>query len=155
MTPEIDWAQWMKGLGRSVRRLRELLGLTQDQLGRIAGVSQGAVSRLEMGVGLATPFLVVVKVQRALQQLLARLDETMLSEEARRLLGDDQRIAHVGGQTDFAEFPLFGDPGLEELVRTYQNLSPARREQFLAVVRAAALAFSEAASMPPHTRGRA
>lgn len=155
-TSEIDWPTWMKGLGRSVRRMRELLGLTQDQLGRIAGVSQGAVSRLEMGVGLATPFLVVVKVQRALQSLVARIDEAMLSEEARRLLGEDQRIAHVGGQTEFVDFPLFGDPGLEELVRTYQNLSVPRREQFLAVVRAAALAFGDAstAQVPP-TRGRA
>jgi transcriptional regulator with XRE-family HTH domain len=156
-SPElVDWAESMKGLGRSVRRLRELLGLTQDQLGRVAGVSQGAVSRLEMGVGLATPFLVVVKVQRALQQLLARLDETMLSEEARRLLADDQRIANVAPAADFAEFPLFGDPGLEELVRTYQGLSQARREQFLAVVRAAALAFRDAsAAASPSSRGRA
>jgi transcriptional regulator with XRE-family HTH domain len=155
-TPEgIDWATWMKGLGRSVRRMRELLGLTQEQLGRIAGVSQGAVSRLEMGVGLATPFLVVVKVQRALQRLVARIDETMLSDEARRILGEDQRIAHVGGQTEFVDFPLFGEPGLEELVRTYQGLSVPRREQFLAVVRAAALAFGDPSAQNPQTRGRA
>ncbi|MCW5891402.1 MAG: helix-turn-helix transcriptional regulator [bacterium] len=136
--------------------MREMLGLTQDQLGRIAGVSQGAVSRLEMGVGLATPFLVVVKVQRALQRLLGRIDAAMLSDEARRLLADDSQVAHLAREGVPPDFPLFGDPGLEELVRTYQGLSPARREQFLAVVRAAALAFRDTSSLlPPSTRGRA
>lgn len=154
-TPEdVDWSQSMRDLGRSVRRTRELLGLTQEQLGRIAGVSQGAVSRLEMGVGLATPFLVVVKVQRALQRLLARIDPDLLSEDARRLLAEDPQLARSPEAVP-GDFPLFGDPGLEELVRTYQMLTPTRREQFLAVVRAAAIAFREGASNVPPTRDRA
>lgn len=154
-TPEdLDWSQWMRDLGRSVRRMRELLGLTQEQLGRIAGVSQGAVSRLEMGVGLATPFLVVMKVQRALQRLLARIDPDMLSEDARRLLTEDAQLAR-GAEAVPGDFPLFGDPGLEELVRTYQGLTPVRREQFLAVVRAAAIAFREASSSAPPNRDQA
>src|SRR4029077_11610448 len=62
----IDWGRWMRGLGEQVLRARDLLGLSQDQLARIAGVSQGAVSRLEHGRGLATPLLVVSKIAAAL-----------------------------------------------------------------------------------------
>ena len=42
-----SWVEWMRALGRRARHVREFLGLTQDELGRMAGVSQGAISRLE------------------------------------------------------------------------------------------------------------
>ena len=58
----LDWATWIKSLGRQARRVREFLGLSQEQVARVAGVSQGAVSRFEGGRGLATPLLVVMKV---------------------------------------------------------------------------------------------
>ena len=32
----VDWANWMRGLGQSKRRVRELLGLSQEQLARLA-----------------------------------------------------------------------------------------------------------------------
>src|SRR5215470_3326809 len=64
-TVKVDWPRWMRGLGRHTRRLREFLGLSQEQLARIAGVSQGAISRLEAGRGLATPLLVVMKINIA------------------------------------------------------------------------------------------
>ena len=37
-----SWVEWMRALGRRARHVREFLGLTQDELGRMAGVSQGA-----------------------------------------------------------------------------------------------------------------
>jgi len=49
MNEAVDWREWMRGLGRQLRRVREFLGLSQDQVARLAGVSQGAVSRLEAG----------------------------------------------------------------------------------------------------------
>ena len=61
-----DWSNWMRDLGREVRRQREFLGLSQERLARAAGVSQGAVSRLEAGRGLATPLLVAVKIRLVL-----------------------------------------------------------------------------------------
>src|SRR5215468_12718486 len=85
------WHEWMRGLGRHARRMREFLGLTQEQLGRRAGVSQGAISRLEAGRGLATPLLVVVKIAGALQQALAGVDQAMLSPEARRMIEEGFR----------------------------------------------------------------
>ena len=81
-----SWVEWMRALGRRARHVREFLGLTQDELGRMAGVSQGAISRLESGRGLATPLLVVVKIGGALQQALATVDQSMLSAEARRMI---------------------------------------------------------------------
>ena len=58
---QLDWSSWIKGLGKQARRVREFLGLSQEQVARVAGVSQGAVSRFEGGRGLATPLLVVMK----------------------------------------------------------------------------------------------
>src|SRR2546422_5488972 len=49
MNEAVDWREWMRGLGRPLRRVREFLGLSQDQVARLAGGSQGAVSRLEAG----------------------------------------------------------------------------------------------------------
>ena len=91
-TPAVDWKRWMVGLGQNRRRLRELLGLSQEQLAKIAGVSQGAISRLEAGRGLATPLLVVVKINVALRHALRGLDSTIFSDEFRRLNDIDERI---------------------------------------------------------------
>lgn len=49
--PEREWKLWMRELGAAIRRGRELLGLSQHQLATMAGISQGAVSRLESAVG--------------------------------------------------------------------------------------------------------
>src|SRR5262245_49212375 len=67
MSRDVEWGEWMRAFGRQERRVREFLGLSQDQLARLAGVSQGAVSRLEAGRGLATPLLVVMKINLVLR----------------------------------------------------------------------------------------
>ena len=54
--------------------MREFVDLSQDQLARVAGVSQGAISRLELAKGLATPLLVAVKVWTALAAALRTID---------------------------------------------------------------------------------
>jgi transcriptional regulator with XRE-family HTH domain len=131
------WQDWMRGLGRHARRMREFLGLTQEQLGRRAGVSQGAISRLEAGRGLATPLLVVVKIAGALQQALAALDQALLSPEARRLVDEGIRLAGPVSPPD-NESPLTSDPALEEYVQLFHRVPEKRRGTFLAVVRATA-----------------
>ena len=82
----MDWSRWMRALGRQGRRAREFLGLSQEQLAAVAGVSQGAVSRLEAGRGLATPMLVVLKINLALTHALRRVDPTLLNDELKRVL---------------------------------------------------------------------
>jgi len=45
-----EWRTWMRDLGRRQRGLREFLGFSQEQLARLAGVSQGgATKRLHDG----------------------------------------------------------------------------------------------------------
>src|SRR5215468_10972711 len=106
MEPErIDWSAWMRELGRRLRRVREFLGLSQDQVARMAGVSQGAVSRLEAGRGLATPMLVVLKVHVVLARAVANLDPAMLDDRLRESL-DLGGFARVGDANPDGQTPV-------------------------------------------------
>jgi len=129
----------MRDLGAQVLRVREFLGLSQEQLARLAGVSQGAISRLENGRGLATPLLVVIKTCEALRGALSHLDQEILSPEARALVAVGAHIQDEHGV--YPSFPPTRDPGVEELLRLYNGLSQRQREQLLAVLRAMAAAL--------------
>ena len=133
---KIDWVRWMRGLGRNSRRIREFLGLSQEQLARLAGVSQGAISRLEAGRGLATPLLVVVRIQLAFQAALSKIDRTLLSEDTIRILDLDHRMGLIPNAGEFIDVPIAQDPGVEEYLRTYRDLSDRQRQTLLSVVRA-------------------
>jgi transcriptional regulator with XRE-family HTH domain len=133
----------MRAFGRQERRVREFLGLSQDQLARLAGVSQGAVSRLEAGRGLATPMLVVLKIHLALRAVLRDVDPALLNDDLRGVLdieGLSPRIGDVG----FDALPVTKDPLLEDLVRVYRRVPERQRRTFLSVVRAAAEALGGA-----------
>ena len=154
----IDWSAWMRELGRRLRRVREFLGLSQDQVARMAGVSQGAVSRLEAGRGLATPMLVVLKVHVVLGRAVANLDPAMLDDQLRESLnlGGFARLGdgNLDGQQPVA---ITKDPELEELVRLYHELPERQRQRLLAVVRATAAALGASlvgSDVQPGARGR-
>ena len=85
-TSPVDWRRWMAKLGTEVRGLRHALNLTQEELAALAGVSQGAVSRLETGRALATPLLVVVRVHLALLERARSLHRVVLSPEITAVL---------------------------------------------------------------------
>lgn len=138
---KIDWVRWMRGLGRNSRRIREFLGLSQEQLARLAGVSQGAISRLEAGRGLATPLLVVVRIQLAFQAALSKIDRSLLSEDAIKLIDLDHRLGMVPNAGEFIDVPIAQDPSVEEYIRTYRDLSERQRQTLLSVVRATAAAL--------------
>ena len=138
-TGRVDWSRWMRELGAQVLRVREFLGLSQDQLARLAGVSQGAVSRLENGRGMATPLLVVTKTCNAIRHALSRVDPELLSPDARR-------IVEIGMRLPDTHAPLLvdtpaDDPGIEELMRLYHRLSERQRQHLLAILRATAAAL--------------
>jgi transcriptional regulator with XRE-family HTH domain len=133
----------MRAFGRQERRVREFLGLSQDQLARLAGVSQGAVSRLEAGRGLATPLLVVLKINLALRHALRDVDPALLNDDLRRVLAIEERISPRIDDAGFDALPLTKDPLLEDLIRLYRRLPDRQRETFLSVVRAAASALNE------------
>jgi transcriptional regulator with XRE-family HTH domain len=132
----------MRAFGRQERRVREFLGMSQEQLARLAGVSQGAVSRLEAGRGLATPMLVVLKINLALRAALRDVDPALLSDDLRRVLEIEERISPRVGDVGIAAAPVTKDPALEDVVRLYRGVPERQRDTFLSVVRAAAEALS-------------
>ena len=137
----VDWGRWMRGLGRHKRRVREFLGLSQEQLARLAGVSQGAISRLESGRGLATPLLVVMKINAALKRASASVAPELLSDEARTLKLIDDRIAPDDG--GFRDVQILEDQHLEELICLYRQLPERHRKRLVSVARATADALAE------------
>jgi transcriptional regulator with XRE-family HTH domain len=141
---EDPWRVWIRGVGARMRRVREFVGLSQEQLGRVAGVSQGAVSRLEVGRGLQTPLVVVVKIHLALSQRLKEMDPSLVSAEMRRVIDSEQLISPPVHDPRQDVRPISGDAGLDEIVRLYRDLTPARREMLRSVVRAAAEALGKA-----------
>jgi transcriptional regulator with XRE-family HTH domain len=146
-----DWARWMRGLGGQVLRVREFLGFSQDQLARVAGVSQGAVSRLENGRSVATPLLVVTKISAALRTALSRVDPELLSDEARRIVQQGMNIPDAPGA--LLVTGLGEDHSVEELLSLYRGLSERQRRQLLVVVRAMARALSGEAGRDRDTGG--
>jgi transcriptional regulator with XRE-family HTH domain len=143
---QVDWARWMRGLGRQGRRVREFLGLSQEELARLAGVSQGAVSRLEAGRGVATPMLVILKINLVLTRALRSVDTTLLDEDLRRVLEIEERLTPPIGELGYHATPITKDPYIEELVRVYRQLPERQRQAFLSVVRAMAGALGGAAA---------
>jgi len=122
--------------------VREFLGMSQEQLARLAGVSQGAVSRLEAGRGLATPMLVVLKINLALRAALRDVDPALLSDDLRRVLEIEERISPRVGDVGIGAESVTKDPALEDVVRLYRGVPERQRDTFLSVVRAAAEALS-------------
>jgi transcriptional regulator with XRE-family HTH domain len=135
---QLDWADWRRRLGRQVRRIRELVGYSQEQLAQLAGVSQAAVSRLEAGRGLATPLLLLMKVYVPLARALRGLDSSMLNEDIRWVLEIDQRLQLVPSASRNGAMPVTHDPGLEEMIRLYQRMPSSLREPLIVVARAMA-----------------
>ena len=149
--PSIDWPKWMRELGSRIRRVREFVGLSQEQLARLAGVSQGAVSRLEAGRGLATPLLVLMKIHLPLLRALRGLDPSILNDELRRMLDATRNVSPPVGDMGYEVLPLTRDPGLEELIRRYNELPERQRRTFLSVMSATA---SSLASASPAGKGK-
>jgi transcriptional regulator with XRE-family HTH domain len=136
-TAREPWERWMRGMGRYTRRLRELCGLSQEQLARLAGVSQGAVSRLEMGRATNAPLVIVMKINAAMRRALSALDPAVLSDESRRLMSVPAR-GIPSTEADFDTVPVTSDPLLGELVALFWQVPPPQREKLVEVMRAIA-----------------
>jgi len=144
------WGRWMQRLGGHVRRVREFLGFSQEQLATAAGVSQGAVSRFEHGRGINAPFVVILKINVALAHALSRIDPSLLSEDVRRFLKHMAFLAlpprsgpPTPGGKEIENISLAPHPELERLLRLYQHLPEVRRQAFLAAMTALAEALRE------------
>jgi len=82
---EIDWDGCLRGLGATLRKLRASAGISQRELARVSGVSQGAVSRFEAGRRRAIPAHVMLKIAVALARQPAAREQPM-GEAVRHLL---------------------------------------------------------------------
>ena len=126
--------------------MRELLGLSQEQLAKIAKVSQGAVSRFERGDGLATPWVIAIKIRVALAARLRQLDADVLTDEAQRFLA---QTALYGLPDDPALPPrldtvtLLPAPELTDMVRAYSALPDSARAVFADIMTSIAKALAK------------
>jgi transcriptional regulator with XRE-family HTH domain len=138
---EATWRPWMLELGTQIRRLRRLVGLSQQDLADLAKVSQGAVSRLETARGLATPLLIVVKINLALLGELKKFEAIV----------PDTDLGRARGVTDLLRAPertlgpdaVVPDPMFSAFVRLFRETSECHREGLLAIMRAACIALRE------------
>jgi transcriptional regulator with XRE-family HTH domain len=133
------WRRWLHELGARVRDLRELLGLSQEQVARIAKVSQGAVSRFERGDALSTPWIVAVKIRVALAARIQQLAPDVLTDEARRFLAQTALYGlpgEAGLPPRIAGAEVLPAPELTAIVRAYRRVPEAAREQFVAIMAA-------------------
>lgn len=142
---DAGWRRWMGEFGQHVRRVREFVGLSQADLARRAGVSQGAVSRFEAGRGLKTPYVVIVRINLALAAILRALDPATLTDDIRRFIKHVELMGpphEPGGPpssgVDLGE--LTAERELELLVRLYRSLPEERRRAFVAAMRTLASA---------------
>ncbi len=126
------WAIWMRDVGAQVRRVREFLDLSQVEVSRLAGVSQGAVSRFEAGRGLATPLLVAVKIHLVLTQRLREVNPEVVNDDLRRVADSDDLISPPVQGVGYQALPVAGDSELEELVRVFRELPETKRSMLQA-----------------------
>ena len=121
----------MRVLGGHLRALRKLAGLSQQRLAKVAGVSQAAMSRIEAGRPAGQ--LAIFRIGRALNDVLLPDCETLLSDEARRIL--DALDALAPGTAPEAA-PTARDHRCEEVLRLYLRASEVDQNIVLAVLRA-------------------
>jgi len=148
---ETIWRAWMRDFGSHIRRVREFFGLSQEQLARSAGVSQGAVSRFESGRGLSTPLLVVLRINMALARAFTSQKTVAPSEDVTRFLRHMEFLelpAEAGappapGGVPFQKLHLTVDLELERLIRLYNEFPAARRKALMRVVESAAQALRD------------
>jgi transcriptional regulator with XRE-family HTH domain len=151
-TSKQTWRQWITEFGAHVRRVREFLGLSQEQVARAAGVSQGAVSRFEGGRGLSTPFVGIMKINLALASALKQLESGMLTDEVKRFmkqldilqLPDDPGMPVQPVGPNFKKIHLSPNTELVRVIQLYYDLPESKREAFLAVMEATITAIRNA-----------
>jgi transcriptional regulator with XRE-family HTH domain len=137
------WRPWMLELGHQIRRLRELVGLSQQELARLAKVSQGAVSRLESARGLATPLLIVVKINLALTTELRKLEGPVSNADLCPTRGVQDLLRGPAGALGLDTVHSTPDPTFEALVRLFHETRPRHRDRLLAILRNAVAALEE------------
>ncbi len=120
-----------QAIAQKLHALRELLGLSQQELADRAGTSQGAVSRMEAGTCPDMTLRIVAGVFAALViELLPMRDACSVEIES--------VIAVVTGifplLVENTQFTVFRDPDLVALVRGYTRLGAAQRKRLVQIL---------------------
>jgi len=131
---DIDWHAWFRNLGRQTRTLRELLGLSQERLARLAGVHQGTVSRFERGTAQGTPAVVMFKLAVTLARQCRAENHELLAKPLVRVLDDIEELVPVRAVRDLPT--IARDPQAGQLQILFMAAPPRAREAVLSIVRA-------------------
>lgn len=130
LVPLVNWPALWHRLAAQCRDLRHLCGKSQMEIAAMAGVSQGAVSRLESGRLHRFSVTTVTKVLAA----LARTSETLDTAVPSHLLPPLTLVRQVLPALDTLPLPPL-DPELAELLRLYNLIPRAQRRLVLQVMR--------------------
>lgn len=146
------WRERLIQFGIEGRRVREQLELSQEQVARAAGVSQGAVSRFEQGRGLAIPFVGMLRMHLVLAHAVKQLDPKMRTDEMRQLLrrlevlhiADDPGLPAWPVRATAYGFAVSSDVCLARVIRDWSDLPEQKRLAFVAIIKAVVGAVKEA-----------
>jgi len=130
---DVDCFAWFRNLGAQTRALRELLGLSQERLAVLSGVSQGSISRFERGAGRSTPAIIVFRVAVALARQCRAHNQTALVEPLVRILDDLETLVPGTVVTDLPV--LVRDPQAAQLQILFRDAPPRAREAVLSILR--------------------
>jgi transcriptional regulator with XRE-family HTH domain len=128
-----EWKHIIQELGITIRRLRSLVGWSQQKLADRAVMSQGAISRLESGHCLVIPLHSVITVMRTLAPALKEMG-IEVSPGAQAMIS-------------FSQLPLEAqnvDPDLVWVSRSLREMTPRQREVFIKTMRPLVEFFVEA-----------
>src|SRR5262249_53541143 len=104
--PKPDWPKFIPDAGQRIRKARESVGVSRAKLARLADVSQGAVSRVEAGRGMATPLLTFVKLNRVMAQALRKLPGELLTDQARAMLETAEHMVPPMPESEHPPTPI-------------------------------------------------
>ena len=104
-------------------------------------MSQGAVSRLETARGLATPLLIVVKINLALLGELKKFEAIVPDTDFGRARGVMDLLR--GPEGTLGPDAVVPDPMFAAFVRLFRETGERHREGLLAIMRAACVALRE------------
>jgi len=125
-----DWHFLTRQLGVRARRLRCVLGVSQQKIATAARVSQGGVSRIESGQCHSTPLISYVKLFGTLVRGLEALGTDLPRETREFLVAVRALVPEVlSTHTD----PLENQP-LATLLATLAALTPERQAVFYTLV---------------------
>jgi transcriptional regulator with XRE-family HTH domain len=126
---EREWGGFIQAFAETVKEIRMMLGLSQQDLANRAMTSQGTISRVESGLHPDVPFITVMKLLLTLSSDTKLIPEA-LRPQTRDLLGfiDVLRPIVPGLQASPPE------PAFANLLLTLQSLTQTQRRTFVRLV---------------------